>query len=81
MFGRAHVEDALGPVDLAHLPRTSRQPKAQRTLVAVVHRNEERLDVADVFLPVLHAHDRRRGEHRVELEEVLPAVELLTALS
>jgi hypothetical protein len=79
VVGRAHVEHALAPVDLADLPRAPGEPKAQRALRVVVHRDEERLDVADVLLAVLHAHDGRRGEDRVELEEVLLAVELLSA--
>ena len=37
--------------------------------------------MADVFLPVLNAHNWRRREHGIEFEEVLPAVEFLAALT
>src|SRR5688500_7802602 len=73
------MEHTLAPVDLANLPGAAGESEAERPLAGVMHGDEERLNVADVFLPVLHTHHRRRGEHSIEFEEVPFAVQLLSA--
>src|SRR3954469_23247632 len=40
MLRRPYVSDALRPVELADLPRTSRQSKRQRALALVMHGDE-----------------------------------------
>src|SRR5690606_26563601 len=75
------AEDRLRPLDLHDLPGTTSEPEGQRPPVAVVHHHELRLDEADLLLAMDDVHHGRGREYAVEVEEVLPAVELLATLA